>query len=431
MKTQTTTVATLALLMFWCSSHAAEVGATKRETVVKATATLRVAYDVDVLVAGGSLAGVEAACAAAHEGANVLLIEARPYLGYDLCSTQRLWLEQGERPQTALTRSIFGTKRVTTPMQVKTALDKALLEAGVQFLTGCYAVDALFATKGGAPAGVVMVNRSGRQIIRAKVIIDATDHAAITRCTSAAFRPFTAGREEFGYVVVGGRPADGASCRKLPVSYTSRKKEYPVYEYSLSMERSDAGFRSLNRDFHAARSRTWTDAAVDVSERLFHIPQDSVVSAGTAPAAWPGSRRLTLDLFRPAKVKHWYVLSAYADLPREQMATALRPPQWAVIGRRIGQAATAEARRVGDRSRIDVAKNGAKHGRLTVRETCSDVRFRDRPQVTLSARALPVLATYDVVVVGGGTSLGRRPRLQRPEAGPGRWSSSTSMNWVA
>ena len=32
------------------------------------------------------------------------------------------------------------------------------------------------------------------------------------------------------------------------------------------------------------------------------------------------------------------------------------------------------------------------------------VRFRDRPRLTLSARALPVLGGYDVVVVGGGTS---------------------------
>lgn len=404
MKTHTTTVATLALLMAWGSSHAESAGAIKTATVVETAATLRVAYDVDVLVAGGSLAGVEAACAAAGQGANVLLIEARPYLGYDLCATQRLWLEQGEKPQTALTRSIFGTNVVATPMQVKMSLDKALLEAGVQFLTGCYAVDVLFDTKGGAPAGVVMVNRSGRQVIRAKVIIDATDQAAITRCTGAAFRPFTAGRRDFGYVVVGGRPADGVSCRKLHVTYTSGKKEYPVYEYSLTMERSHPGFRSRSRAFHKARSLTWTDGAVDVSERLFHIPQDAVVSAGTAAEGWPGSDRLALGLFRPAKVKCWYVLSAYAGLSRKQMAAALRPPRWAVIGRRIGEAAADEAGSEPGRGRIDVADGGGKQGRLSVKEICNDVRFRDRPKVTLSAHGLPVLGEYDVVVVGGGTS---------------------------
>ncbi|MDP6637415.1 MAG: FAD-dependent oxidoreductase, partial [Phycisphaerae bacterium] len=191
MRTAACTLASLILLL-GCGGPAAAAGAMDDEIVVEASATLPVAYDVDVLVAGGSLAGVEAACAAAKKGASVLLIASRPYLGYDLCATQRLWLERGEKPQTALTRSIFPASLVATPMQVKNALDKALLGAGVQVLTGCYAVDVLFAAEGGGPSGVVMVNRSGRQIIRAKVIIDATDQAAITRCTKAAFRPFTA-----------------------------------------------------------------------------------------------------------------------------------------------------------------------------------------------------------------------------------------------
>jgi len=383
----------------------------KSTIVVEAATILPLAYDVDVLVVGGSLAGVEAACAAAEHGANVLLIEDRPYLGYDLCANQRLWLEQGEKLQTALTRAIFSTNAVATPMQVKTALDKALLDAGVQFLTGCYAVDVLFAVKGNAPAGVVMVNRSGRQIIRAKVIIDATDQAAITRCAGAGFHPFTTGTKVFKYVVVGGDPADGTACRKLPVTYISayqpwrdKPKAFPVYEYILNMELPDAGFRSLNRVFHEARSLTFTNGVVDYSERLFYIPEDAVISAETPAKTWPGADRVALGLFRPANLKSWYVLSAYAGLSREQMAAALRPPLWAVIGRRLGEAAATEASNVTDRGRIDVASSSTTQGHLSVRESQTDVRFRDRPHITLSAHALPVLGDYDVVVVGGGTS---------------------------
>jgi flavin-dependent dehydrogenase len=408
MRTIAHTLAALALLL----GRSAFATETKTITVTEAAATLAVAYDVDILVAGGSLAGVEAACAAAEKGAKVVLIEDRPYLGYDLCANQRLWLEPDEKPQTALTRAIYGTNAVATPMQVKTALDKALLDAGVPFLTGCYAVDVLFA-EGGAPAGVVMVNRSGRQIIRAKVIIDATERAAITRCTPAGFRPFSAGTKDFKYVVVGGEPANGVSCRKLPVSYSSPfaitwkksvQKEYPVYEYSLRIEQSDAGFNSLNTVFHKVRSLTWTSGAVDYPERLFYIPEDAVVSAEASTKAWPGAEQIALNLFRPAKVKSWYVLSAYADLPREQMTTALRPPQWAVIGRRIGEAAASETGKAPGPGRIDVATSGAKPGRLSIRVQGSSLRFRDRPQVTLSTRDLPVMGVYDVVVVGGGTS---------------------------
>ena len=58
-----------------------------------------VAYDVDVLVVGGSSAGVAAAAAAADSGATVFLAAQRPYLGEDLCGTYRLWLSDGEEPE--------------------------------------------------------------------------------------------------------------------------------------------------------------------------------------------------------------------------------------------------------------------------------------------------------------------------------------------
>ena len=66
------------------------------DRIVEAETNLPLAYDVDVLVTGGSLAGVEAACAASDKGASVLVIESRPYLGYDICANQKLWLEPGE-----------------------------------------------------------------------------------------------------------------------------------------------------------------------------------------------------------------------------------------------------------------------------------------------------------------------------------------------
>jgi len=392
------------VVLFLLLGIAITCGAMENQIVIEESTVLPMAYDVDVLVAGGSLSGVEAACAAANEGASVLLIEDRPYLGYDLCATQRLWLEQGETPQTALTRAIYGENRAATPMQVKNALDKALLAAGVQFLTGCYPVDVLFAADRATPAGVIMVNRSGRQAIRAKVIIDATEQAALTHCTRAAFRPLSGGREEFRYVVVGGSPARGESFRKLPITYTSGKKQYPVYEYSLDIHRPSDAFRSLNRAFHEARSRTWDEGAVDVSERLFHIPRDAIVATEAPPEAWPGADRIKLGLFQPAGVKSWYVLNAYAGLSREQMAIALRPPQWSVVGRRIGKAAAVEAGTVLAPRRIDVRSAEAEQRRLSIREHQIDLRFREKPRVTLGARDLPVLGTYDVVVVGGGTS---------------------------
>jgi len=81
-------------------------------------------------------------------------------------------------------------------MQVKQALDDALLNAGVGFLYGCYATDLLY-DSAGQPAGIVMANRSGRQAVRAKIVIDATQRAAVARMAGAEFDPYPAGMRTF------------------------------------------------------------------------------------------------------------------------------------------------------------------------------------------------------------------------------------------
>jgi hypothetical protein len=60
-------------------------------------------------------------------------VESRPYLGYDLCATQKLWIEPDKKPGTSLTKRLFEGKRVLTPLEVKRALDDALLEHKVSF----------------------------------------------------------------------------------------------------------------------------------------------------------------------------------------------------------------------------------------------------------------------------------------------------------
>jgi hypothetical protein len=66
-----------------------------------------VAYQVDVVVVGGSTGAVAAAVAAAKEGAKVFLAAPRPYLGDDMTATLRLWLEPGEEPATPLAKRVF------------------------------------------------------------------------------------------------------------------------------------------------------------------------------------------------------------------------------------------------------------------------------------------------------------------------------------
>jgi FAD-dependent oxidoreductase family protein len=77
------------------------------KTIQESARAIPVAYDVDVVVVGGSAAGVAAAVEAAQNGASVFLAAPRPYLGEDLCAPYRLWLEPGEEPSTPFTQKLF------------------------------------------------------------------------------------------------------------------------------------------------------------------------------------------------------------------------------------------------------------------------------------------------------------------------------------
>ena len=76
-------------------------------TVNESAREIPVAYDVDIVVVGGTSGGVAAAVEAARQGASVFLAAQRPYLGQDICGTYRLWLEPDEMPTMPLAKKVF------------------------------------------------------------------------------------------------------------------------------------------------------------------------------------------------------------------------------------------------------------------------------------------------------------------------------------
>jgi len=82
-------------------------GAGEVPMVNESARQIPLAYEVDVVVVGGGTGAVSAAVAAAEQGAKVFLAAPRPYLGDDMTATLRLWLQQGEVPESPLARRIF------------------------------------------------------------------------------------------------------------------------------------------------------------------------------------------------------------------------------------------------------------------------------------------------------------------------------------
>ncbi|MCA9245946.1 MAG: FAD-dependent oxidoreductase [Planctomycetales bacterium] len=540
------------------------------QRVVESAREIPVAYDVDVVVVGGTTGGVSAALAAAEQGASVFLAAPRPYLGEDVCGTLRLWLEPGEEPTTAFERQLFeagpsqqafaarlpfqyeadlpsdakhrdgdppsrltdgrwgsastdsvqfnddvtivanlgGNKRVKqlhllvyqrstefevadiqvwtspngtlwrdlgkvknpmagkgvsednaidlsleikqpcsyvkvlvhkaenaervllgelvvvedrpvapqvattrvppTPMQVKYALDQALIDAGVTFLYGSPVTD-LLRDADGRVAGIVMANRAGRQAVKAKVVIDATMRASAARLGNTKFEPYPTGLQSFERVVVGGasKTADGMQMNKAPVQFTSKEGTHDVYVYSLQLPMNDGGVAAFAEAEQLARDKTFDAALVDEADFLFQVPPDPIHSRANSTIAAFDAAAVMLDVCQPADTSHLFVLSGCADVSREAAAQLMRPLNWMRLGSRVGAAAAELAKSrtlAGDLALFCDPPSNADN-EAEVREFLSGVRptHSQQPTIASAERSLPVLGEYDVVVIGGGT----------------------------
>jgi flavin-dependent dehydrogenase len=366
--------------------------------------------EVDVVVAGGSSAACAAACAAADAGARVMLVAPRPYLGDDLCGAQALWLEPGETPDSALARALFPEGRVTTPFTVKRALDQALLKHGVRWLTGCYPADLLLSGTNRA-SGLIVVNRSGSQAVRARAVIDATGFAVLAHQSGAAFRGFIPGERELQLVVVGGKLQSVPSVigRQLEVSFKNpgngkNAAAYPVFVYSAKRVLRDRSFASWSRAEQELRDQLCGAGMLDCSEYATCYPSDTLRGEKRVEGSWPGAASCDLGAFRSPQVTGLTVLSAYADV--QDQARMLRPLSFLAVGARVGAAAAADAASVKPAVEVRVAKQ----------KTVGSVEWKisgPRNVTAPSAKAgslrvaeqdYPVLGDYDVVVVGGGTA---------------------------
>ncbi len=144
---------------------------------------LPVLADCDLLVVGGSFAGIAAALAAAEAGLSVVLVEPRTYLGREASACLRPFtaMPGAESIPDLLQSSIeaagmaFADAGVITfrAGDLKTHLEDRLLAAGVKII---YASQpAGLHSEAGCIRGVIFGNKSGRQVVRARVVIDATD----------------------------------------------------------------------------------------------------------------------------------------------------------------------------------------------------------------------------------------------------------------
>jgi flavin-dependent dehydrogenase len=295
-----------------------------------------------------------------------------------------------------------------TAFQVKRVLEHALLDSGVQFLFGTYPTDVLYDINDN-PAGVVVANRSGRQAVKAKTIIDATPRGTVTRMTAAQFDDFPAGTQDFQQTVIANQntSAAGISGTFKDGKVLSERNFFSAVEYNVSVDVPDSSFASFAQAEQEVLDLTWTQWQKGSSDILFNVPPDAVIANSYVSGDWPGAAAIDLDVFKPAAANHLYVLGGCADIDRTAAAQMLRPLEFIDLGTRIGAAAAAEALARPQLQEVKLpgsedpnALNGEVYERLLGHRPTKQRVYETIPA---AAKSLPVIGEYDVVVVGGGT----------------------------
>jgi FAD dependent oxidoreductase len=166
--------------------------------------TVPVAARVDVLVCGGGVAGIAAAVAAARNGAKTLLVERAGFLGGTATGSAMGLIVIPASELVGFPREFFSHLAQeqgaglgdVVPWDIEayklTAME-LVLDAGADLLLYTWISEPLI--RDDRLEGVIIENKSGRQAVLAKVVIDATGDADVA---ARAGVPFVKGREEDG-----------------------------------------------------------------------------------------------------------------------------------------------------------------------------------------------------------------------------------------
>ncbi len=158
-------------------------------------------FEVDVLIAGGGVAGVSAGITSARSGLRTMLLESQTSLGGLATNGYvngiaglidgncREWMDRMDAAGYLLRRPHLPA---IDPDKGKIILENMLLEAGAKILYGAYVTDAV--VENDNIKKVVFHSKSGRTEVAAKLVIDATGDADVAACAGA---PYEIGGSDF------------------------------------------------------------------------------------------------------------------------------------------------------------------------------------------------------------------------------------------
>ncbi|MEN6478339.1 MAG: FAD-dependent oxidoreductase [Anaerolineales bacterium] len=367
----------------------------------------------DVVVAGASFAGLSAALALAGSGRRVAIIEPRTYPGRELTATQRPWLLEDVGSETPLIASCLalpgnvrhGGEVALHPDQLKIYVEDVLAAAGVELFYATHAVGLL--TGDGAVQGLVVANKSGRQVLLASVLVDATETALLARLAGAKVAPDMTPTVYRRTLEFGGVGEDVSETLDVPATLG-------LVGNRVECHRGVQGAGHCYVDYAVAwprRATTMPEAAalkasleatglaltVYLRDHVLAFAPPAIIGFSSYEPAGPLCGPLSAGASLPEGLWLLNESSAdgtdYADARAaarrgeergRQIAECIRPP-------RRSSASATEPLTGGQPS-------------LTVREQSVPQRGRAYPFAVVPEESLPVVLSRDILVVGGGSS---------------------------
>jgi hypothetical protein len=364
---------------------------------------LTVIYDVDLLYIGGTTAAVASAVAASKQGAKVCLISPEPYLGEDICGTLRFWdlLNNTKHP---FTQKLLLNNGLPTPLHIKKTLDNELLEQDIPFLMSSY-ISNIFYDDKNRIAGVAIANRSGEQIIRTKIIIDATPLATVARLASLNFTKTKDTTKTYKYTVLGNNVKQDIPHLIQKEKVKTEKEELTAIQYTFSLKNIEDDMTGYAKAEQHIRERTWDIDQVDSSDLLFEIPKQSIITAQTENDKTP-IHSINLNCLQSKENNFIYTLNGYGGMSIKKKEEFLLPDNYITNGIRLGSELANIASKL-DKAAFSGAN--AKQSKIvdycTVQVYLSEMRPNHTiEQIEIESEMIPVFGNYDVFVAGGGTA---------------------------
>ena len=279
------------------------------------------------------------------------------------------------------------TDQPPRPLHVKQTLDEALLQSNVDFLYGTYVTGLLKDSKGEI-RGAVITSRAGRQAITARRVIDArVDYKELLGTYQ------NANTVRIEYVVIGGlavpfekerfrllRNGSYEAMGKPYRAHWTADREYPIFRYVFDVERNVAekafggDLGTLGELYTEVRLATYHPDQRFAADRITLLP-----GAKTVPDLALGNR-----------------------LGKDAILYGLR------IGRDVAKDALVAEKSSLPSLRVDVVGSPKERKIVAgdIRELLEGLRPYEKPLGVIQEHGLsiPVVASYDVVVVGGGTT---------------------------